>query len=198
MLKSGSDLLTGNKMGKIFAVHDWETTGLPFHRDAPVSQQPRCIEFGGILTDGIKIIDKLEFIVNPGIAIEEIITKITGIKNEDLFDKPYFKTYVPDLFDYFSQADAVISHNLSFDKSMVEYDLSRLDLGLESIAWPRIEICTVEQTYPIYGRRMRLIDLYEMHCGPYVQKHRALDDVLILHELCQKLGIYTAFNGDEV
>jgi DNA polymerase III alpha subunit (gram-positive type) len=185
-------------MGRLkFAVHDWETTGLPFHKDARLEQQPRCIEFGGVITDGIRIFDRLEFIINPGVAIEEIITKITGLTNADLEDKPNFKSQVPALKKFFAQADCAVSHNLSFDKSMARYDLQRICLDLEDIAWPKIDVCTVEQTMHAHGRRMRLIDLYELNCGPYVQKHRALDDVMLLHEICIKMGIYDAFNEGE-
>jgi DNA polymerase III alpha subunit (gram-positive type) len=179
----------------LFATFDTETTGLPFHKDAELDQQPRIIEFAGIITDGVEIIDQLEFIVNPGIVIEQVITDITGLKNEDLIDKPDIIEYIPKLKAFFSQADATIAHNLSFDKSMAHYDLLRRRLRLSDISWPAIEICTVEQTFHQYGRRMRLIDLVEKHIGPYTQKHRAMDDVMLLHELCKVLGVHDAFKG---
>ena len=177
----------------LFAVHDTETTGLPFHFRGDLNRQPRIIEFAGIITDGENIVDQIEFIVNPGIAIEEIITKITGLKNSDLEDKPDISLYIPKLKEYFIQADAVVAHNLSFDKGMVVYDLERRDLTLDAVCYPKLELCTVEQTMPFFGRRMKLIELYNYYCGPYEQKHRALDDVMRLHEVCQKTGLYDAF-----
>jgi DNA polymerase III epsilon subunit-like protein len=177
----------------IFAVFDTETTGLPWHRDAELSTQPRIIEFGGLLTDGIEIIDTLEFICNPGIAIEAIITEITGLKNEDLQDKPPFSEFVPQVGAFFQRAQGVIAHNEAFDKAMLAYDLARIKMHLSDIFWPLVEVCTVEQTFHQYGQRMRLQDLYAIHCGEWVQKHRALDDVMKLHEVAQKLGVYDAF-----
>jgi len=177
----------------LFAVYDCETTGLPFHRDAPLDTQPRIIEFGGIITDGKEIIDELEFICNPGIAIEQVITDITGLKNEDLKDRPPFSEFINNLSAFFSQAGASVAHNAAFDRSMLEFDMARRGWDIKDINFPPLVICTVEQHFHQFGRRMKLVDLYERFCGPYVQKHRALSDVLLLHEMCQKTGVYDAY-----
>lgn len=184
----------------LFAVHDWETTGLPFHYMADLDKQPRGIEFAGIITDGKQILDSLEFIINPHMPIEPIITQITGLTNEDLADKPDFSQYIPQLKNFFGQADAAVAHNLSFDKGIIVFDLTRRDLALSDVDWPNLDICTVEQTMPQFGRRMKLIELYKHYVGEYVQKHRALDDVMVLHEVCQRIGLYEAFekNGATV
>jgi DNA polymerase III alpha subunit (gram-positive type) len=178
----------------IFAVHDWETTGLPLHSDARLGQQPKTIEFGGILTDGNEVISTTEFICNPEIQIEQIITDITGLTNDDLRGYGPFSDNLDALKAYFSAADVIISHNLSFDKRMLDFDLRRIGLTLVDVGWTdQIEICTVEQTFHMYGRRMRLTDLYNTLVGEYVQKHRAVDDVLLLHKVCQTLGVYESF-----
>jgi len=191
----------------LFAVFDTETTGLPFHPDAPLDSQPRIIEFGGLITDGVEIIDTLEFICNPGVQIEQIITDITGLRNEDLVDKPPFSAFANGLQMFFSRAVGRIAHNLSFDKGMLEFDLKRIGLTLSDIDWcvkrgnfnecAAIEICTVEQTFHEFNKRQRLQDLYTRLRGPYVQKHRALDDVKLLHEICQELRIYEIFKESE-
>lgn len=178
----------------IIAPFDTETTGLPFHRDSDIDKQPRIIEFAGLLTDGKQNFDTLEFICNPHIPLEAIITKITGLTDEDVCDKPDFGNFVPRLKTFFGKAQVVIAHNLSFDKAMLRYDLKRRDMTLEDINWPAIEICTVEQTYHMYGRRMKLEELYAIHCGEWVQKHRALDDVSKLADVCQKMGVFSVFN----
>lgn len=184
----------------LFSVFDWETTGLPFHPDAELNKQPRAIEFGGIITDGETIFEELSFICNPGIAIEAVITEITGLTDDDLEDKPPFEHFIPQLNSYFAASRGRIAHNLSFDKGILTFDLKRLGLALDAVCWnglngDALEICTVEQTFHMYGKRVRLQDWYAMKCGPYVQKHRALDDVKLLHEACQKEGVYEAFKG---
>ena len=182
----------------LFAVADTETTGLPLHRKAKLSQQPRIIEVAGIITDGINILDEFEVIVNPGVAIEQIITEITGLKNDDLEDKPSFSEVINPIGEYFKKADAVIFHNASFDRSMFVYDLEHIGKTLTDIMWPQLTICTVEESMHRYGRRMKLIELYELLVGPYTQKHRALDDVKLLHEVCKTMGVYKAYQAMEV
>jgi DNA polymerase III epsilon subunit-like protein len=180
-----------------FAVFDTETTGLPFHFLSDINQQPRIIEFGGIITDGNEIFDRLEFICNPGIAIEAIITQITGLTNEDLDGKPDFGVFIPKLCEFFAQADAAIAHNLSFDEGRLTDDLNRRGAALKDISYPALGLCTVEQTAPIFGRPMKLIELYRHYVGEYEQKHRALDDVIRLHEVCRATGLYSAFERAE-
>jgi DNA polymerase III epsilon subunit-like protein len=181
----------------LFAVYDTETSGLPYHKDAPLSSQPRIIEFAGIITDGKEILHELEFICNPGIAIEQVITDITGLKNEDLADKPPFSEFSTELCDFFRRGDASIAHNAAFDRSMLEFDLKRIGKGLDYIYFPPLVICTVEQHFHQFGKRMRLIELYERFCGPYVQTHRAMGDVKLLHEMCKKTGVYAAYTSME-
>lgn len=173
-----------------FAVYDCETTGLPFHYRANIEKQPKVIEFGGIITDGVDILFQTEFAINPGVAIEAVITQITGLTNAFLQDKPYFSFYIPQIADFFNKADVVISHNLSFDKFMLQLDLERLSKTLMDINWPDLQICTVEQTMPKFGRRMKLIELYKYYIGEIVQEHRGLSDVMMLHAICQKIGLY--------
>ncbi len=179
----------------IFTLYDTETTGLTVHHQANIGLQPRIIEFAAIKTDGKKILDQMEFICNPGIAIEEIITKITGLTNEDLEDKPEFSHFVPEVAKFFEGSDVVVAHNLSFDKNLLTYDLARMEKTLADINFPEIQICTVEQTYPLFGRRMRLNELYELYVGKYTQKHRALDDVMLLTQICSTIGIYVIFEA---
>lgn len=174
----------------LFLPYDFETTGLTVHPKAPLEMQPRPIEFAALLTDGKEIIETFEFIINPEIVIEEIITKITGLTNEDLECNPVFSTFVPQLDSIFKKANATIAHNHAFDKNILDYALQREGLSLSDVSFPDLNICTVEQTLPIFGRRVKLQELYELYFGKYEQKHRALDDVILLHKCCQEIGIY--------
>jgi DNA polymerase III epsilon subunit-like protein len=182
-------------MAHIYAIIDTETTGLTKHPDVDVSQQPKIIEFGGILTDGVNVLEKLNFICNPivngkPVILEPLITKITGLTNEDLSGEPEFKTYIPDLKNFLSKADVVIAHNMSFDRSLIFYEMIRMGLTLDDISFPKIQWCTVEFTMPQFGYRRKLIDLYNMYCPKAIQTHRADDDVLMLFEICKALNIF--------
>jgi DNA polymerase III epsilon subunit-like protein len=181
----------------LFAVWDSETTGLPLHPDAALHLQPKMIEFGGIITDGFDIFDEVNFKINPEQKLESVITDITGITDDDLKDQPTFDHYIPDIRRYFEQARGRVSHNLAFDRGILSFDLRRYGKTLQDVNWfPGIEICTVEQTFQEYGKRKKLKDLYEELVGPHTQTHRALEDVYMLHAICQKIGLYEAFNVD--
>lgn len=177
----------------MFAVFDFETTGLPLHRRANVTKQPKAIEFGGILTDGVKVIDEINILINPNVPLESVITRITGITNEMLEDQPTFASCVPAIADFFGRADAVMSHNLSFDKFIAECEMRRLDEHMGAINWPALEICSVEETRHLYGFNMKLERLYELYVGTLVQTHRASDDCKMLFEVAKATGIFRAW-----
>jgi DNA polymerase III alpha subunit (gram-positive type) len=179
----------------IFALIDFETTGLTRHPQAPIQQQPEAIEFGCLLYDSQseEIVDTCDVLINPTRPLEKIITDITGLTDEILASEPPFGDRCNIIGTHLSRADAVIAHNLSFDRAIMAYELARMGLSLKDVHWPKIEICTVEQTFPKFGRRMKLSELYEHYVGPYEQKHRALDDIMLMHAICQKIGLYQCF-----
>lgn len=165
---------------------DTETTGLVKTLALPLEKQPYCIEFFGH-KGGIKrneegkfewhLIEELEFMANPGFMFGYEITKITGIKNEDVADKPPFKHYSQQVCDLFKGADAVIAHNLSFDMNIINFDIERSGLK-EEFKWPEQKICTVEETTHIKGHRMNLTKLHNHLFGKdFSGAHRARDDV---------------------
>ncbi len=178
----------------LFAVFDTETTGLPLHPQAPLSLQPKVIEFGGIITDGEGILDSVHFKCNPHCRLDPKITEITGLTDADLENEQDFSYHIDTMRSFFGRARGRIAHNLSFDKAMLKFDLERRKETLDAILWtPGLEICSVEQTFHEYGRRMHLRELYELFFGKHKQTHRALEDVEMLHAVCQKTGIYESF-----
>ncbi len=177
----------------MFALFDFETTGLPLHRCASINKQPRAIEFGGVLTDGNRVIEEISLLINPNVPLESVITKITGITDEMLDGQPTWPAHVQTIADFFGKADAVMSHNLSFDKFIAECEMRRLDEHLGKINWPSLEICSVGETRHIKGYNMKLEKLYSEYVGELVQTHRASDDCKMLFEVAKKTGIFRAW-----
>ena len=171
------------------ALFDTETTGLPIHFEGDLKQQPRIIEFGGVVFENGQIVAEISQIINPQMQIEEIITKITGLTQSDVDDGILFKDFMPRVVHFFSGCDAVIAHNLAFDKSLLHFELMRMGLELSDVCFPALQVCSVQETTPSYGYRKKLEDLYTEHIGEKTQTHRALDDVKQMLEVCQKLGI---------
>lgn len=171
-------------------IFDTETTGLVLHPRAKDEQQPAIIEWGGLLVDGSGTeLRELNVLINPHRVLEARITKITGITEDDLRGQPSFKEVAAQIREMFASADVLIAHNLPFDKNMMTLDLRRAGL-LDDWPWPAHELCTVQEHVEEWGRRPKLIELYEHYMGhPLAQTHRAIDDVRALKEVCMAAGV---------
>lgn len=170
-------------------VFDTETTGLLKPNVADLDKQPKIIEFALCELDRkYGIVGKHTWLINPGEPITEEITKITGLTNDDLKDKPRFIEVLPEIIAVFKGADRIVAHNAPFDHGMLVNDLTRLGLD-HKFPYPPEWVCTVQLAQElIYGRRARMIELYEHALGkPLAQTHRALDDVMALVEIITAL-----------
>lgn len=172
---------------------DTETTGLLKHPRAKDHLQPRCIEFGAVvINEKGEQLEELELLINPEQKLEPIITKITGLTDADLADKPLFQHIHPDITRLVEGCDAVIAHNLPFDKGIIDREYARL--GIE-LTWPAIQLCTVQENVPVYGYRIKLKDLFKEVTGRvWTQNHRALDDVKALAEVVVHEGYLEALS----
>jgi len=162
---------------------DTETTGLIKNAALKLHLQPHIIEIGAIKSNG----DQFHTLVNPGIKLEPIITKITGLLDKDLRKSKKFLDVLPDLYNFFLGEDTWVAHNMPFDSQMLEFELRRE--GYEyRFCWPINKIDTIDMAKPHYGGKfMKLQALYEDLIGPYEQKHRALDDAIDLMAIYEKL-----------
>jgi len=166
-------------------VFDTETTGLPLHAHAPLEAQPHIIEFAAIVLEDGEPAGDGTLLIHPGMNISPEITRITGLKDEDLKGKPNFRESLPRIRQAFRHCDQVIAHNLRFDKMMLFFELARI--GCEDFDWPTIETCTVETYQELFGFYPKLTYLYQEKIGiPLIQTHRAMDDVKALVQIVQK------------
>ena len=164
---------------------DTETTGLPEPTVAGLDKQPYIIEFAAVKVDArdMTIIDRIEFMCKPPIALPAIITKITGIKDSHLDSKEPFSYHFNELANFFVGESEGVAHNAQFDFSLMEFEMMRLGKQ-HKFPWPIRRLCTVEATHHLKNRRMKMIELYEHATGrPLAQTHRAMDDVDALYEI---------------
>ena len=177
---------------------DTETTGIPLHPHAKPEFQPRIIEWGGVLVDEHgEIVDELGLLIDPEhiptekvakLLTKEGIMKISGIDTDELTNHPTFTVAAEKIRPFFERADVLIAHNLPFDVTMMELDLKRC--GITDWPWPEINVCTVQEHLPSWGRRAKLLELYEHYTGePLAQTHRALDDAKALLTVCRESGV---------
>ncbi|WP_412032170.1 PolC-type DNA polymerase III [Malacoplasma muris] len=145
-----------------FVIFDLETTGLSMYYD-------KIIEFGAIKYEKGKIVDKVQFFIDPEINIPDNISSITKIFNKDVEGAPKIKDALIKILDFIGDS-ILIAHN------GIRFDLPFLNCKL------------VENNMPII--RNPLIDT--------MQLSRALNENIYSHSLggiCRKMKI--EYNEDE-
>lgn len=170
--------------GRKYLLLDTETTGLVKPGLVPLNQQPHMIEFYGVLVnDACEPIEELEFLCRPPVTISQEVIDITKITNEMVANEPPVGMWLPTLRTLLGKADAVVAHNLSFDYEIISNEFLRHDTDPDDVSriWPKIRICTVEQTEWMLGIRLNLETLHsELGLGTFKNAHRAKNDVQAL------------------
>ena len=123
-------------MANKFIILDTETTGLE------VQQGHRIIEIGAVLlNDRKKSEEHFHTYLNPSRLIDEEASKVHGIMNEDLLDKPYFEEVAEEFLEFVDGSTLVI-HNAAFDVGFLNNELK-----LASSKYPMLEeICEIEDS----------------------------------------------------
>ena len=123
-------------MANKFIILDTETTGLE------VQQGHRIIEIGAVLlNDRKKSKEHFHTYLNPSRLIDEEASKVHGIMNEDLLDKPYFEDVAEEFLEFVDGSTLVI-HNAAFDVGFLNNELK-----LASSKYPMLEeICEIEDS----------------------------------------------------
>lgn len=157
----------------MFISLDLETTGFDANND-------KIIEFGAVKFDLSGEKERLQFLINPGITLPDIITHITGIKDEDLTDAPQFSEKAEEIAAFIGDLP-IVGHNIQFDTGFLrankleiknpEYDTCQL----ASIMLPGL---------PSYSLEI-LSSLLNLE---HEEKHRAVDDSIAAMELFIKLA----------
>ena len=123
-------------MSKKYIILDTETTGLE------VKQGHRVIEIGAVLlNDRKKSEDHFHTYINPSRLIDEEASKVHGITNADLEDKPTFDAIAEEFLEFVDGSTLVI-HNAPFDVGFLNNELK-----LASTSYPMLEeICEIEDS----------------------------------------------------
>lgn len=164
---------------------DTETTGLnPFDGD-------RIVEFGAVLLhvdDDYRVTgsEHQSFLYNPGIPIPRESTRITGIGDEDVANKPPFSKGAQKVWDLLEGA-IIIAHNLPFDQAFLRLAFKECGMG-----WPatlaEIDTLRLSQRYLTHLKQFRLGLVAESLDVPLDNAHRATDDA----EACGRVFVEIA------
>lgn len=106
-------------------IFDTETTGLD-------PQEDRIIELGALIVeDYIPTGETFRMLINPRRPVSEATIRVTGIKDEDLADAPFFEDpVVIDAFLEFIGDHKIVAHNADFDRGFINAELRRADYDI--------------------------------------------------------------------
>jgi len=157
--------------------YDTETTGIKAEND-------RIVEIAAY--DPIQ--DKsLEELVNPGIPIPEEASKVHHITDDMVKDAPPFKEIGQRFIDFCSGDVILIAHNNdNFDIHFLRHEFKRHELDMPE--WRFFDTLKWARRYRPDLPRHALQFLREIYGVEANNAHRALDDVIVLHEVFRKMS----------
>lgn len=169
-----------NLENKLFAVVDVETTG-----GRPVDT--KITEIGIVITDGKKILEEFQALVNPEKRIDWYVTKLTGITNEMVASQPKFED-LADTIQALLKDKIFVAHNVDFDYSLVKRQFLEIGRPMEGK-----RLCTVKSAKKVFHDlgSYSLSNITAHLNIPLENAHRALDDAkataLLLHKILERV-----------
>lgn len=162
-----------------YVVFDFETTGLS-------ARYNKIIEFGAVKVEHGTITNRVDILVNPGVAIPQKIKEITHITDDMLERAPRIEEALPKIMEFIGDS-LLVTHNASFDIAFLNQAL--IELGHEPIKNGVVDTLTLSQYIFPESRSHRLGVLCRNLEVEYDEKsaHRADYDAFVLAEVWQTL-----------
>lgn len=154
---------------------DLETTGLNPKRD-------KIIEIGAVKIEEGAVTDTFSTFVNPARKLEEKITELTGIHDEDLMAAPYIADILPRLLEFIEDG-TLLGHSILFDYSFIKKAAVDNRLTFEKNG---IDTLKIARKYLENLEHRNLDYLCKYYDIPH-HAHRALEDAKATDLLYRKL-----------
>jgi len=191
----------------IALIFDTETTGkVDFKRPSSDTVQPDLVQLGLLLVDtstwDIRFSSSLLVNLREGVAIESGAQATHGISEADCHAYGVHPDTAARLFnDVSKRADVVVAHNISFDVAVMEAALHRSDLGSNTIASSKRQICTMQSTTDLikipgkFGSRYKWPTLSEAYKFVANQELEGGHDALVDSMACLRVFQYLVKEG---
>ncbi len=154
---------------KPLVIFDLETTGLDMVKDRVIQ-----LSYIKVYPDGRE--ERGNELINPEKHIDDIITQLTGISNEDVKDKPTFKQIAKKMEDVFSGSDIAGFNSNFFDVPLLAEEFLRAGIDFDFSKCRLIDACTIFKKM----ERRNLASAYKFYCGRKMEEdfeaHRADQD----------------------
>ena len=158
---------------------DIETTGLY------INDKHRIIEICCLEVINRKVTGKkFHTYLNPERKIDLAASRITGIKDLFLINKPFFKDIVNEFLDFIIGSELII-HNAKFDISFINYELFLLNHKIKDIKNYVIVFDTLIYSRKLYPGKKNNLDALAHRCKINMNRryHGALLDAIILAKI---------------
>ena len=176
---------------KPLVIFDLETTGLDLVKDRVIQ-----ISYIKVFPDGRE--ERGNHLINPEKMIPQLVEDLTGIKNEDVKDKPTFKQMAQQLYQIFSGSDIAGYNSNHFDVPLLAEEFLRAGVDFD------FSMCRLIDVQTIYHKmeRRNLAAAYKFYCGRKMEDdftaHRADEDTEATYRVLQgQLDMYTAENQED-
>lgn len=156
----------------MYAIVDIETTGSH-------AGEGGITEICILISDGEKLIDRWESLINPEMSIPPFVQRLTGITDRMVAKAPRFSEVAQTVYDLLN-GKIFVAHNVQFDHSFIDTGLQKSGFWLQGK-----RLCTVRLSQKIFpgqisyslGRLCRALSI------PLSDRHRAAGDALATMEL---------------
>ncbi len=151
-------------------VLDTETTGLDVRAD-------RVIQIGAVRLHGTDLLDenRLDIVIDPGVAIPETSSRIHGLTDADVAGKPRFSAAAPVVSAFIGQA-VVVGHSIHFDMAILRHEAAR-----HGVQWPQMRVLDIGLLAAGLDRGLvdTSLDSLALSLGIKIEgRHTALGDAL--------------------
>ncbi len=161
-----------------FIALDIETTGLDYLKND-------IIEFAAVHFHHGEKVAELNFFINPGRPIPEPITRLTGIRDEDVREAASFSEVLPKIREFVKEYP-LVAHNVDFDLPFLEYHARKVKGNFKQ--WherekvyhyfpnPRLDTVILARMYLPFLHSFGLSSLVQYFQYSFEPTHRALPD----------------------
>jgi DNA polymerase-3 subunit epsilon len=135
-------------------------------------------EIGAVRVEAGRVVGKFSQLLDPGAPVPWFITKLTGIDDAMLQGQPQFAAIAAELRQFLESA-VFVAHNVAFDYGFIQAAYRQCGQDFH-----RDRFCTAKLSRRLYPeqRRHNLDTIISTHGFSVANRHRALDDALVLFE----------------
>jgi len=138
------------------------------------------VEIAAVRVKNGKIVDDLQSLINPKMQISKGANAVHNISESDVKDKPTVQEYWKKLKNFIAD-EFIIAHNgYAFDFAI----LDRFAREIDGVKLPNVKLDSLTMARNLFPGQSNSIDAlvekFELDAGT---RHRALDDVKVLHDI---------------